>query len=568
MTARRPASLVYAVDDRPPVWFSILSGLQHVSLNTMWLAYPLLVVRESGAPVATAVSFVSMCLIMLGVGTALQAIPRGPLGSGFLAPGGFSGIYIGPALIAVKLGGLPLFFGMTIFAGAVEALLSRALYRLRPYLPPEVAGLVVLFIGLVVGAVGLRYVLGIGSSEPLSTAHYVTTLAAGGTMLGLNVWGKGLPRLFCVLVGVVVGYLAAFATGLLGVDELAASVDRPIVALPNLGYVSWAFDLTLVLPFALAGLAAALSTTASITIFQKMHDADWKRADMRSVRRGVLADGCNTMLAGAFGTYGQVPSTSNVGLIAATGVASRSIAWATAAILVALGLLPPVAYFFSIMPEAVMGPALMFSAAFILVGGMQIITARLIDARRTFVISGSTLACLTPLFFPGIGAGTPLLGALVGSPLALGTLVALALNLLFRIGVHKTASFQLASTDRDLHAIEDRMREQGAAWGARPEVIARAAFAVQQFVEATVDNYWSTGPLEVATTFDEFNLDVRLTYTGAALEFPDVRPTREDIMASDDGARKLAGYMLRRNADRASSSASHGRAVIDFRFDH
>jgi hypothetical protein len=49
---------------------------------------------------------------------------------------------------------------------------------------------------------------------------------------------------------------------------------------------------------------------------------------------------------------------------------------------------------------------------------------------------------------------------------------------------------------------------------------------------------------------------------------PDVRPTRDDIMASDDGARKLAGYMLRRNADRASSSASNGRAVIDFRFDH
>jgi xanthine permease XanP len=505
---------------------------------------------------------------MLGVGTALQAIPRGPVGSGYLVPAAFSGIYLGPSLVAVKLGGLPLLFGMTIVAGAIEALLSRALYRLRPYLPPEVAGLVVLFIGLVVGAVGLRYVLGIGASEPMSAAHYITTLIAGGTMLGLNVWGKGLPRLFCVLIGVVVGYLSAFATGLLGVGDLATTVDRPIVALPSLGYVSWAFDLTLVLPFALAGLAASLSTTASITIFQKMHDADWRRAEMQSIRRGVLANGCNTMLAGGFGTYGQAPSASSVGLIAATGVASRSVAWATAVILVALGLLPPVAYLLSIVPEAVMGPTLMFSAAFILVSGMQIITARLIDARRTFVISGSILACLTPLFFPGIGAGSPTLSALVGSPLALGTLVAIGLTLLFRIGVHKTASFQLAINDRDLHAIEDRMREQGATWGARPEVIARAAFAVQQFAEATADSYWSAGPLDVATTFDEFNLDVRLAYTGTALEFPDVRPTRDEIMASDDGARKLAGYMLRRNSDRASSSASNGRAVINFRFDH
>ena len=32
-------------------------------------------------------------------------------------------------------------------------------------------------------------------------------------MIGLNIWNKGQLRLFCILIGMVVGYIAAVATG-------------------------------------------------------------------------------------------------------------------------------------------------------------------------------------------------------------------------------------------------------------------------------------------------------------------------------------------------------------------
>ena len=56
----------------------------------------------------------------LAIGTLLQALPRGPVGSGFLAPPVFSAIYLAPSVLAAEKGGMPLVFGLTLLAGAVE----------------------------------------------------------------------------------------------------------------------------------------------------------------------------------------------------------------------------------------------------------------------------------------------------------------------------------------------------------------------------------------------------------------------------------------------------------------
>ncbi|MND06215.1 hypothetical protein D3C83_274750 [compost metagenome] len=61
---------------------------------------------------------------------------------------------------------------------------------------------------------------------------------------------------------------------------------------------------------------------------------------------------------------------------------------------------------------------------------------------------------------------------------------------------------------------------------------------------------------------------MRLSYEGEALEFPDRRPTEHEIIESEEGARRLAGFMLRHNADRIRSEAKSGRAQVLFHFDH
>ncbi|MNC89537.1 Permease family protein [compost metagenome] len=71
-----------------------------------------------------------------------------------------------------------------------------------------------------------------------------------------------------------------------------------------------------------------MKAVGTITVCQRMVDADWARPDMRSATRGVLTDGVTTMLAGMAGAVGTNTSTPPVGLASATGVASRYVAYA------------------------------------------------------------------------------------------------------------------------------------------------------------------------------------------------------------------------------------------------
>jgi len=120
----------------------------------------------------------------------------------------------------------------------------------------------------------------------------------------------------------------------------------------------------------------------------------------------------------------------------------------------------------------------------------------------------------------------------------------------------------------DPAAIEAFMETHGAAWGARRDVIDRAGFDLAQSIETIVDSGVAAGPLEIEASFDEFNLNLRVSYDGPPLELPEVRPSNEEIMASEDGARRLAGFMLRRYADRVQATHKTGRSTILFHFDH
>ena len=230
---------------------------------------------------------------------------------------------------------------MTAAAGLLEVVLARGLGRLRALFPAEISGLVVLLVGITTGSVGLRTALGDADlSSPASSHQLGLALATLALMVALNVWGKGPLRLFCMLLGMAGGYAAAWLLGAIGDSEWARVAAAPAVALPALGHLGWNFDATLVIPFAIAAVAASLKAMGNVTTCQKMNDAEWVRPDMRSIGRGVTADGLGSFISGLLGGHGLNSSTPIVGLSNATGITSRSVAWPVAAILLALGSCP------------------------------------------------------------------------------------------------------------------------------------------------------------------------------------------------------------------------------------
>ena len=566
---RRPRNYAYWLDDAPPHGVTVLSAFQHIGLVCGFLPIPLAVAREAGLADARVADVISVSMLVLGITAILQVLRRGPVGSGLLAPSCFSGAYLGPSLLAVKVGGLPLVLGMTILGGCVEAGLSRVLRYVRPYLPPEIAGFVVMLVGVTVGGLGVRYVLGIAGAEPAGARELTVSAITLGLMVGLNIWGRGAPRLFCALLGFIGGYVAAALLGVLPMTEFARMMEAPLLGLPTVGDVGWSFDVALIIPFAVAAMAACLKTVGDLTTAQRLNDADWVRPDLQNISRGTLANGIGSALAGFLGTAGLNASTANIGLAGATGVTSRRIAYATGAIFIALAFMPKLSGLLAVMPRPVMGAALMFVSAFIVVSGLQIITSRLLDARRTFVIGlsfiGAIAVDISPEYFRAMPESVQ---PLFGSSLVVGMLAAILLNLVFRIGTRKVQNLLVPVGEVDPVALERFMEANGASWGARRDVIERATFNLTQSIETISESCDPQGPLEIAASFDEFSLDVRVSYSGPPLELPDKRPSNEEIMESEQGQRRLAGFMLRRYADRVSATNRNGRLTVLFHFDH
>lgn len=565
---RKPPNLLYGVEDRPPLPVTLLNGLQHAGVIAINLVYPVIVFRTAGAASDVIASLLSVGLAILGISTFLQALHRGPVGSGYLCPSTFTATYLAPSVLAAKTGGLSLVFGMTILTGLFEALLAPALHRLRAYVPAELSGLVILLIGLTAGLVAARTLLGDASGAP-STQEWIVAGITMTVTLVLNIWGRGLARMLCALIGMCCGYIAAAALGVLSASELAPVDSAPWIALPDLGHVSWSFDLGLVAAFAIAALAAAMKAVGTLTVCQRTNDADWVRPDGATNARGVLADSLGTSLSGLLGGVGINTSTPSVGLASATGVASRVIAYAVGAIFLVLALTPKLAALLAVMPRAVMASALLFAACFIVINGLQVVTSRLLDARRTIVIGLGLIAGMAVESIPAISAAaTGSMKPIIGSSLVFGTLVALVLNMIFRLGVRQTVRLTIDPAAYVPASVDEFLRKQGAAWGARPDVVTRAIFGVGQLVEAALEHGNPPGSLDLQASFDEFKLDVRLSYEGSAIEFPERRPSIAEIQDSDDGARRLAGFMLRRNADRVRAEQQGPRAVIWFHFDH
>src|SRR5258706_12189161 len=134
---RKPSSVIYGVAERPPAIVAIVSGLQHASVMSMFLLYPVLVAKASNASPEVASAMVSFTLIAMAVGTILQVIPMGPFGSGYLCQPIPSIVYFIPSLDAARHGGLALVFGMTGAAGPFQGRRFRVLPRIGAGVSPR-----------------------------------------------------------------------------------------------------------------------------------------------------------------------------------------------------------------------------------------------------------------------------------------------------------------------------------------------------------------------------------------------------------------------------------------------
>jgi xanthine permease XanP len=136
------------------------------------------------------------------------------------------------------------------------------------------------------------------------------------------------------------------------------------------------------------------------------------------------------------------------------------------------------------------------------------------------------------------------------------------------MGIRRDVSMTSQSSCHSTADITNFIERCAGMWGARRDVMNRVEFAVQQSVEAIVDVCEIDGPIAVKMSYDEFVVGASIAYSGPALEFPQKPPTTEEIIESEAGHRRLAGFLIRRYADRVVSARNGTNNTILLRFDH
>jgi xanthine permease XanP len=536
----------WGLNDWPPPGQLALLGAQYAVMAAMYLVLVAIIVRHARASEATGLDTMGIACLGLAIGATLQALPRGPVGSGFLAPPVYSAVYLAPSVLAAERGGLPLVVGMTLFAGVVESVFALALSRLRVIVTPVLTGLTVFVVGLQLGIVGIGETLDVPDEAlPSFPLHVATTSLTLAVCIGLSIWGRGLLKMLPTLIGLIVGLLAALAVGLLaalavglvGPAQLAVLAAAPWVAVPHPGglLLPMRFDVGLVPTFLASSVAAGLRAVGVITTCQRINDPDWQRPDMRTIRQGVLADGLSNVIGASLGATGMSLGPSLVGVSRATGATSRAIAFAASAVLVLLALSPRLAGLFLVVPHEVAGSLLVFTASFMIAGGMEIMLSRPTDTRAVYVIGVSTLLALSQNLFPAYFRGLPpVLQSFTNSPLALGLTAAILLTLLFRLGTRQHTRITWSQAEESIAAAVATLADTTRRWKVPENVADLSARHAQEVMRYIAEHHTHDPEGVLDLTYNGVELRVEVGYTG--------RPTRHLPVAgaaADHGAVEL-----------------------------
>jgi xanthine permease XanP len=380
--------------------------------------------------------------------------------------------------------------------------------------------------------------------------------------------GSGPLRLYCALFGLIAGYLAAACFGQLKADFFDGLRGTAFFAPPFTFPDGITFDVSFVLPFVIAGVASGLRTVGALTTCQQINDDGWTRPDMKSIARGVTADGIGCAIGGLLSAPGLSASPSLVGVEKATGVTSRRVAWSIALWLVVLACLPKVASLIVHMPKPVMAGALFFNGSFMFVGGMQVALSRPLTLRGTFLIGVSVLSALGVLLYPEFFHKLPSwTHSITQSAISVATSLCILLNLAFLVGRWRYGDLQIEILDRRVSRpqLEQFITSQGKAWKLPAADSARIHAVVGDLLDQIAAEGVVDGPLSVRAGWDEYDVTISIRYRGALPQLTSARP-RKDYIEEQAFISGLSGYLSGIHADRVEPFVKDGQCELKLTF--
>ena len=452
--------LLYAVDENPPTWMSILLGLQQVIFAFIGVVFVPVIVARGGNVPAEQVEFIIFASIAVsGISTLTQVVRFGKIGSGYAIFMGASGAFIACSLTAVQLGGFALVAVMSLLAAPLEFLFAYLIRHLRKIITPALGGVVIMMVAVNT----LPIVMALWTGRPGTPGYCsVENLAAGlATLIVIlipAIFGGPKLRLWCPIIGLVAGYLIAWPLGIL---NLANSRTAPFFGLPQ---GSWpGLDLSfkpeyfsLMATFAVITLVGAMESMGTVFAAQKISERNFKTIDYDRVRGGLYADGLGNILAGLAGTIPNTTYSMNISVLELTGVSSRKVGIFGALIMGLLAFFPKLAGLALDIPGPVLGGCMVIFVGVLFATGLGLAASSGLNYENSLLIGFSLCVGLASegrmFFHPSIpGSLTPFLD----NGISTGGLTAFLLSLVLHFRPRSRRSLKLEADPALLPRLHD-----------------------------------------------------------------------------------------------------------------
>ena len=419
----KKSNLILDVNEKPSIGKWIILALQHVfAMFGATILVPILVNSAAGAEVLT----IPVTLVASGIGTLIYILctkGKSPvyLGSSFAFIAPITAAYLKGGISGAMTGIMAVGLIYVIFAIIIKLIGKNWLDKL---LPPVVIGPMIMIIGLGLAPSAISQI-GLSSGAALEWQPIVVALVAFLTTAIVAVAAKGFLKVIPFLIGIVAGYLAGVAVGIV---DFTPITEAAVVGVPNflIPFVSYTPNFSAILTIAPIALVTIAEHIGDHTALSAIMNRDLLKDP--GLDRTLLGDGIATFVAGAIGGPANTTYGENTSVVGMTKVASVWVIGLAAVIAIVLGFFTKFTALISTIPNAVLGGVSLLLYGFISVNGLKVLIQNQVDFNNTKnVIVASAMLVL------GLGGATISIVsgdlAVTISGMSLAAIVGIILNL-------------------------------------------------------------------------------------------------------------------------------------------
>ncbi|WP_028116412.1 solute carrier family 23 protein [Ferrimonas senticii] len=413
------------IDEKISIARSLSLGAQHVLAMDLYIV-PIILASLLSLTVADTSSLIQMTFVVAGLATIIQSglLLRLPVMQG---P---SYIPIGAIAAIGKTLGMGAVYGALIPVAIIVALLGKPLNLfskvVRKLVPPIVGGTVIIVVGISLLPVAFSSIYS-GEQASQNVIVALISIAALCAFILLGCLNSKLHwlRLTSVMGAIVLGTIAASFYGMTDFSSVAQAAWFELPTLLPFGEL--VFDPIAILTMLFISMIVLVETTGTWCAVSAVTQVPLE--DER-LNRGATGEAVGHAICSLLGGSPVTGYSTNAGIIAVTGVASRRAIIAGGAILLLLGLMPKLTSLIASIPQPVILGIFTVICVVIAMNGFRVIQNVQLTERNMLVVGLPIMLALGAVLMPSeLKYGLPeFLGYLVNSGIAIGALAAVILN--------------------------------------------------------------------------------------------------------------------------------------------